>query len=176
MGEGNLTYKGDSVQINEGLVVGIEGAARLRASMVQSAGHLIEDGDVQFMRAILRDSKTAGNTGAWLTLDKGNEYLLIPKDRAWFYRGVLMAIDEDCNAAIWDIQGFIVNDDGSVSSPAGSMVETEVENNLTDGWSPTITTSNAAGGKLDIKMNTGSSAKATRFVCSIEITQVGTCP
>jgi hypothetical protein len=168
IGAGNIASGRSSVATgNNSHTFGISGR------QAHSAGVEATQGDSQASKFILRE-RTAGNTATTLTSDSNaggtSNQVILSNQSAYRFKGSIVGKQSgSVNAAVWDIDGFIVRGANAAATTLNVSNVTLVEN--TPAWGTPSLAADTTNGGLRVQV-TGASATNIQWTCTIETTEV----
>lgn len=167
---------GNNVPTNNSIVLGEQGFARHKNSLIYSNGRFASQGDAQTGRYILR-TVTTNNFQKELYLDGpvGNTPLIIPDHSTWTFRATITAHQTDGDAetagrAGWEIKGVVYKISGSNSIKFQGAPIIEVLGRSNPSWMIN-TNANNIDGSLSFVVQ-GESGKTIRWLAAIETVEI----
>lgn len=150
--------------------VGYRAAGTWYGAHVHAAGYFAAAGDAQYIRAVARNT-TTNSTLTGLFLDGTSLRLLIPNDRAWAAKAMVVARRTDGSEfAAYEASCLVLKGSTSASTTLKAQTVTAIHEDVA-GWDFTFAADTSFG---SLSMNvTGESGKTIRWVATVEITQVG---
>jgi hypothetical protein len=130
-------------------------------------------GDSQTSKFILRE-RTTGNTATTLTSDSGaaaaTNQVILSNQSAYRFKGTIVGKQSgSTNAAVWDIDGFIVRGANAAATTLNVSNVTLVQN--TPAWGTPTLAADTTNGGLQVQV-TGAAATNIQWTAVIETTEV----
>lgn len=130
-------------------------------------------GDAQASKFILRE-RTTGNTATTLTSDSGsastNNQVILSNQSAYRFKGSIVGKQSgSVNAAVWDIDGFIVRGANAAATTLNISNVTLVQN--TPAWGTPTLAADTTNGGLQVQV-IGAAATNIQWTAVIETTEV----
>lgn len=140
---------------------------------VYASGQEGTAGDAQASKFILRE-RTTGNTATTLTTDSNaastNNQVILSNQSAYRFKGTIIGKQSgSTNAAVWDIDGFIVRGANAAATTLNVSNVTLVEN--TPAWGTPTLAADTTNGGLQVQV-TGAAATNIQWTAVIETTEV----
>ena len=130
-------------------------------------------GDAQTSKFILRE-RTTNNTATTLTTNSSaastNNQVILSNQSAYRFKGSIVGKQSgSVNAAVWDVDGFIVRGANAAATTLNVSNVTLVEN--TPAWGTPTLAADTTNGGLRVQV-TGAAATNIQWTCTIETTEV----
>ena len=140
---------------------------------VYASGQEGTSGDSQASKFILRE-RTTGNTATTLTSDSGtggtSNQVILSNQSAYRFKGSIVGKQSgSVNAAVWDIDGFIVRGANAAATTLNVSNVTLVQN--TPAWGTPTLAADTTNGGLRVQV-TGATATNIQWTAVIETTEV----
>jgi hypothetical protein len=140
---------------------------------VYASGRESTTGDSQASKFILRE-RTTGNTATTLTTDSGTagttNQVILSNQSAYRFKGTIVGKQSgSVNAAVWDVDGFIVRGANAAATTLNVSNVTLVQN--TPAWGTPTLAADTTNGGLRVQV-TGAAATNIQWTCTIETTEV----
>jgi len=182
LGRGNTSSATSSVAIGDGNTANANYSnAQGRQShvfgiigrQVYASGQESTAGDSQASKFVLRE-RTTGNTATTLTTDSGaastTNQVILSNQSAYRFKGTIVGKQSgSVNAAVWDVDGFIVRGANAAATTLNVSNVTLVQN--TPAWGTPTLAADTTNGGLQIQV-TGAATTNIQWTATIETTEV----